>query len=133
MQKVLIIYSSVGSIKQIAEGIAEGLEKNGHQTKVLKAVDNSRPVSFYSYDLVIVGSPTLGLFKGKIAADLPSFLNNCKRTTGQEAVAFVTPRLFGTTKALKRVMAQLEKLGCIVNNFKSLKNYSQALEFGKSI
>lgn len=133
MQKVLIIYSAKGKVDSIAEGIAAGMQKNGHQVTLKAAGETDKPISFYAYDLVIVGSPTLGFFKGKIADDLAPFLKNCKRTGGQEAVAFVSPRLFGTTKALKKVMAELEKLGCIVKNFTSLKNYNQALEFGKSI
>ncbi len=133
MQKVLIIYSGKGDIDKIAGGIAEGLQKNGHQATVVKAGENDRPVTFHSYDLVIAGSPTLGLYKGKISKKLSSFLKDCKQTAGQDAIAFVTPRLFGTTNALKRVMNELEKLGCIVNNFTHLKNRSQAVNFGKSI
>jgi len=133
LQKILIIYSSVGKIDQIAKGIAAGLQKNGYQVTLQDTGKTDRPISFHSYDLVMVGSPTLGFFKGKIADDLSPFLKNCKRTGGQETVAFVTPRLFGTTKALKKVMGEMEKLGCIVKDFTSIKNYNQAVEFGESV
>lgn len=133
MQKILIIYSVEGNLEEIANGIADGARKNGHQVEVVSTENTGRPISFYTYDLVLAGSPAKGFFKGKIAGDLRSFLKDCKRTGGQEAIAFVTPKWFGTNKAMKKVMGELESQGCIVKNFKSLKNEKQAVEFGKTL
>jgi menaquinone-dependent protoporphyrinogen IX oxidase len=133
MQKILIIYSQEGKIKDIADGIAEGAKNKGNQVDLISTEERGRLVTFSPYDLVIVGSPTRGFFKGKIADDLPPFLGNCKRTTGKTTMAFVTPKAFATTRALKLVMAELEKLGCIVKNFASLKNRTEAVAFGQDI
>lgn len=133
MKKVLIIHSKEGDLTDISQGIAKGLKENGHQVDILDTEDSGRPVTFFPYDLVIAGAPTKGIFRGKIPADLGKFLKDCKRTGGQDAMAFVTPRFFATNKALKKVMGELEKLGCIVIDFRIIKNSKEATEFGKNI
>lgn len=132
MKKILIIYSTEGDLKNIAEGIAQGARQNGYEVELFDTNYSGRPISFFKYDLVIAGAPTQGIFRGKIPSDLANFLKYCKRTSGQEAMAFVTPRFFATNKALKKVMGELEKLGCIVKDFRTLKNEKEAEEFGGS-
>ena len=133
MPKILIIYSKEGDTKDLAEGIAEGARNNGYEVELQDTENNGRPVSFFPYDLVIAGAPTKGIFRGKIPSDLKSFLKDCKRTGGQDAIAFVSPRYFATNKALKKVMGELEKLGCIVKDFRSIKNRKEAVNFGKAL
>lgn len=133
MQKILIIHSEEGNIKEIARGIAEGARGNGHQVDLISTGERSKMVTFFPYDLILAGSPTRGFFKGKIAGDIGPFLSECKRTAGKTAIAFVTPRAFATTKALKLLMGELEKLGCIVKNFTSLKNRKEAVSFGQQL
>lgn len=130
--EVLIIYAG-GGMKNIARGIAEGVEKNGHSSEMIDANQRDRPISFHKFDLVAVGAPTKGIFRGSVPAELSETLKKCKRTMGQESVAFVTPRLFATSDALKKVMGEMEKLGCVVRNFRSLKSYNDAVEFGKGL
>lgn len=133
MQKILIIYSKEGNIKEIAEGIAEGAREKGYKVDLQDTEYTGRPITFSPYDLVIAGAPTQGIFRGKVPSDLSSFLQECKRTGGQNAMAFVTPRFFATNKALKLVMGELEKLGCIVNDFRIIKNKNEAVDFGKAL
>ncbi len=130
--KILIIHSVKGDIDQIAKGLSEGAQKKGHQVDIVSTREN-KIVNFFPYDLVIVGSPTRGFFKGKIATDISPFLNQCKRTMGKKAFAFVTPKAFATTSALKILMGELEKLGCFVKDFTSLSNYNDGLEFGSTL
>jgi menaquinone-dependent protoporphyrinogen IX oxidase len=132
LQKVLIIYSTEGDLKNMAESIAQGARQNGYEVELVDTNYSGRPISFFKYDLVVAGAPTQGIFRGKIPSNLSKFLKDCKRTTGQEAMAFVTPRFFATNKALKKVMGELEKLGCIVKDFRALKNEKKAKEFGNS-
>lgn len=133
MQKILIIHSNEGDLTQIAQGIAEGAGKKGHQVDVVNAKDSGRPITFFSYDLVIAGSPTRGFFRGQIAEDIRPFFQQCKRTAGKQVIAFVTPRAFATTKALKMLMGELEKLGCFVKNFISLSSKQEAIKFGEKL
>jgi len=133
LHKILIIYSKEGKLKEIAEGIAEGARKEGNETEVIDTTYSERPVTFFPYDLVVAGAPTQGIIRASIPSDLSEFLKKCKRTGGQKAVAFVTPRFFATNKALKKVMGELEKIGCIVNDFRAIKNRKEAVEFGQSL
>lgn len=133
MARILIIYSNTGKLEEISRGLTEGIESLGHKVDILTTSDRDKPVSFHPYDAVLVGSPTRGIFRGKIAEDIPAFLKKCKRTMGQLVMAFVTPRFFATGKALIKLMNELEKHGCFVKDFKSLRNYQEAVDFGKKI
>lgn len=133
MQRLLIIHTPDADLKDIAEGIKEGAESKGFRVDLKSTQDIGSGVSFYPYDLILAGSPTEGIFRGKIDQSLNKFLSEAKRTVGKDAVAYVKPRFFATNKALKKVMAALESQGCIVKNFKAIKNYQSAVEFGKNI
>lgn len=71
MQKILIIHSEEGNIEEIARGIAEGARKNGHQVDILSTRDRGRVVSFFPYDLILVGSPTRGISRGRLVKTYP--------------------------------------------------------------
>ena len=133
MQRLLVIHTPDDDLKDIAEGIKEGAESQGFRVDIKNTNDIGNGVSFYPYDLILAGSPTKGIFRGKIDQSLNKFLSEAKRTVGKEAVAYVKPRFFATNKALKKVMSALESQGCIVKNFKAIKNHQSAVEFGKNI
>ena len=133
MKKILIIYFDEKKVHQIAEGIKDGAEKNGYKVEMMSTAHKGKIVTFHPYDLVIAGGPTRGIFRGKVPSAISRFLKNCKRTAGQEAVAFVTPRFFATTKALRNLMGHLEAQGCIVNDFKNFKSYNEAVSYGENL
>ncbi|MEJ6951158.1 flavodoxin family protein [Natronospora cellulosivora (SeqCode)] len=133
MKKVLIIHSTEGNLEEISKGIEEGLENNGYQVDTISTNEKGKVHSFFPYDFVIVGSPSKGFIKGTIAADISSFLKQCKRTAGKNAIAFVTPSGIATNKSLKALMGELEKLGCFVNDFRTIKNRNDAVSFGESL
>lgn len=133
MQRLLIIHTPDADLKEIAEGIKEGAESQGFRVDIKNTKDIGNGVSFYPYDRILAGSPTKGIFRGKIDQSLNKFLSESKRTVGKEAVAYVKPRFFATNKALKKVMSALEAQGCIVKNFKAIKDHQSAVEFGKNI
>ena len=133
MQRLLIIHTPDADLKGIAEGIKEGAESQGFRVDIKNTKDIGNGVSFYPYDLILAGSPTKGIFRGKIDQSLNKFLSESKRTVGKDVVAYVKPRFFATNKALKKVMSALESQGCIVKNFKAIKDQQSAVEFGKNI
>ncbi|MFN2340752.1 MAG: DNA-binding response regulator [Halanaerobium sp.] len=133
MQRLLIIHTPDADLKEIAEGIKEGAESQGFRVDIKNTKDIGNGVSFYPYDQILAGSPTKGIFRGEIDQSLNKFLSESKRTVGKDAVAYVKPRFFATNKALKKVMSALEAQGCIVKNFKAIKDHQSAVEFGKNI
>jgi len=133
VQRLLIIYTPDDDLEEIAKGIKAGAKSQGFRVDMKNTKDIGTGLSFYPYDLIAAGSPTKGIFKGKIDNSLNKFLAEAKRTGGKDAIAYVKPRFFATNKALKKVMAALESQGCIVKNFKAIKDHRSAVEFGKNI
>ncbi|MGM0602150.1 MAG: flavodoxin family protein [Bacillota bacterium] len=133
MQRLLIIYTPDDNLKKMAEGLKTGAEEAGFQVDMVNTADDGTGVSFFPYDLIAAGSPTKGIFRGKIDSSLGEFLSKSKRTLGKEAVAFVTPGFFATRKALKNVMSLLEKEGCVVKNFFEAKDYETSVKFGENL
>ncbi|NLJ24287.1 MAG: DNA-binding response regulator, partial [Firmicutes bacterium] len=69
--RALILYSKEGRLEELAKGLSGILKKGNCQVQLMEAEsDSSSPISGAPYDLVILGSPTLGFFGGKIADDL---------------------------------------------------------------
>ena len=83
--------------------------------------------------LVIMGSPTLGFFGGKIAEDLTAVSSRLTRLEGKAAAAFVTPGSLEPPKSLKAVMALLEKQGAMVQDFAALQGQADVEQFGRRL
>lgn len=130
--KILVIYSQTWTDLAQIESLKKGLESNGHQVTIKTTADRGEMISCFPYDLLVVGSPIFGL-RGKIAEDLPPFLNTIKRMEGQVAMAFVKHKLLGTDKALRQLMNQMEAQGCIVKDFSDFKSSQDAYKFGAQI
>lgn len=131
MGKVLIIYSEKKDFTEFAEALKLGFTKQGVEVEMQNLKAPSRPINFKKYDLVLAGSPIFGFFGGKIDEDLAEFLKDCKNTVGQKAVAFVDSKFIGSSKSLKKVMAKLESIGCMVYDFRSFSDVKTAEKFAK--
>ena len=128
--RALIVYSKEGHVQELAKGLSEVLKRGSCQVQLLEADAKEAPISGAPYDLVIFGSPTLGLLGGKIAEDLTATSTRLTRLEGKNAAAFVTSKLFGTAKSLKAVMSLLEKQGAMVQDFAALQSPSDVEHFG---
>ena len=133
MNQVLVVYSTKNDLKELAQGLKEGFESSGVQVDLEQAEQRNRPLSFAKYDLVMVGSPVLGFLGGKVDKGIEEFLNECKGTTGQKAIAFTDSALLGSSKSLKKIMKKLEAKGCLVYDFRSFKDLKAAKEYSQKI
>ncbi len=131
MKKILIIHSQEKGVKNVALGIKKEAERQGHRVDIEEASVTGQEISFHQYDLVIVGSEKTGFIKGKPASDIAPTLNRCKRTVGQDCYAYITPSLLGATRALKKLMEEMEKHGCVVKDFATLKKEKDGEEFAR--
>ncbi len=128
--RVNIIFSGTGSIPALAKAVADALGKHGSVVTLTQAeVNGSRPIPCSSYDLVILGCPTLGFLGGKLPDDLVATMPRCTRLDGRTAAAFVNSRLLGSTKSLKATMGLLEKQGAIVEDFAAIGAGSEIQDF----
>jgi menaquinone-dependent protoporphyrinogen IX oxidase len=132
--RALILYSKEGRLGELAKGLSGVLRKGNCHVQLMEAEPQaSNPISGAPYDLVILGSPTLGFFGGKIAEDLVTTSARLTRLEGKKAAAFVSAKLFGAGKSLKAVMALLEKQGAMVEDFATLQSQQDIEKFGQRL
>lgn len=120
-------------MEAVVQAITSSIEAMGHEVREVKAEKSARIESLFLYDLVYVGSPVLGFWGGKFSEPLASYLKKCSGLEGKKIAVFVIPKLLGVSKALKRIMKLLEEKGSIVIAFQSIKNLSEARDFGKRL
>lgn len=131
--KVLIVYAKAGNLEQLTDALAKGAESKGHLVTV-KVMDGAgEMLTAHPYDLVLVGSPVLGVVGGKIAPEVKPFLSAMKRLDGKEAVAYTGWKLVGTDKAVRKLMGEMEAQGCMVKDFRAFHSVEEAREFGKNL
>lgn len=129
----LIIYSRSGGMAELAAAVAEGLRAASFQVELKAADEGTGPISVAPFDVVCVGSPVLGFFGGGYAPDVDVALKRCTRMEGKRAAVFVKPKLFGTTKALRRLMGLLEREGAWVQDFAAVNGRREAERFGRRL
>ena len=129
--RALIIYSgSTARMKAIVQAISSAIRKGGNDVDEVKVGQGQSITSLYVYDLVYIGSPVLGFWGGKFPESLASYIKSCSGLEGKKTAAFVTPRIIGTTRTLRRIMKTLEEKGSIVMAFRTIKSISEAKDFG---
>ena len=129
--RALIIYSgSTARMKAIVQAISSAIRKGGNDVDEVKVGQGQSITSLYVYDLVYIGSPVLGFWGGKFPESLASYIKSCSGLEGKKTAAFVTPRIIGTTRTLRRIMKTLEEKGSIVMAFRTIKSLSEAQDFG---
>lgn len=132
--RAIVIHDGTKRTAQLAEAIAAGLGEASIQAELRVAEEHpSGPLSVAPYDLVCVGSSIISFFGGRISEAVDATLRQCSRMEGKTVAAFVAPRLFGTTKALRRLMEALERQGAIVRDFSSPRSRGEAVAFGRRL
>ena len=132
--RALILYSKSGGLKPLAEAVASGLSERSVHVDLKEADDRAGgPITVAPYDVICVGSPVLGLWGGQVASDVDEVIRRCTRLEGKQAAAFVKPKAFGTTKALRRLMGILERQGALVQDFAAVRGVPDAQAFGRRL
>ncbi len=132
--RALIVYSgSTARMKAIVQAISSAIRKGGNDVDEVKAGQGASITSLYVYDMVYVGSPVLGFWGGRFPELLASYIKSCSGLEGKKTATFVTPRIIGTTRTLRKIMKTLEEKGSIVVAFRTIKNLSGARDFGNML
>lgn len=132
--RIAIIYPGESRrMEAIAGAISSSSQDAGHEVEQIKIGRGMRRKSLFPYDLVYVGSPVIGFWGGKFSEELTPYIRECSGLEGKKVAVFVTPKLFGVSKAIKRLMASLEKRGSIVIDFRRIRNLSEARDFGQRL
>jgi len=132
--RALIIYSKRGGIEPLAKAIASSLSEHAVRVDLQEADERTGgPVSAAPYDVICVGSPVLGFWRGEVAADVDATIKRFTRLEGRQAAAFVKPAIFGTGKALRRLMGILERQGAMVQDFAAIRGLAEARAFSRRL
>ncbi len=132
--RALVLYSAQGDLEGLARAVVAGLEKAGFRAEAVRADARSGgPIAVGLFDLICVGSPVIGTFGGQVAGDLGDVVRRMTRAEGKQAAAFVRPRLFGTTAALRRLMHLMEEQGLVIRDFAALRSVRDAQAFGQRL
>lgn len=132
--RALVLYSREGRVPGLAQALAQELGTHGYQVQLMEAEEKGTgPITCGVYDLVVAGSPVKGIFGGKVATDIELSLRRCSRLEGKTSAAFVQPGIFGSAKALRLLMGQLERHGAIVRDFATLSSDSEVRSFAERL
>ena len=119
-------------LRDIANGLARGIEKQGNQVDVFDAGRDSN-VKLTIYQYVVVGMEPSGSFSGKVPDSVRSFLAGSGVVSGKKSYAFVTRSTFGTAKSLTNLMRSMEGEGMFLRNSDVLRSPIEAEEIGKRL
>jgi menaquinone-dependent protoporphyrinogen IX oxidase len=118
-------------LRNIAKGLVHGIESQGHHVDL---IDGDREVGrkLTVYQYLAVGTEPLGFF-GKTPKKITHFLAQSGSVIGKKSCAFVTKTLFGSQKALLRLMKRMEHEGMYLTFSDVLTNPAHAEAIGKRL
>jgi len=119
-------------MRDIANSLARGIEKQGNQVDVFDASHDSN-VKLTIYQYIAVGLEPSGSFSGKVPDSVRAFLAGSGVVTGKKSYAFVGRSTFGTAKSLANLMRSMEGEGMFLRNSDVLRSPIEAEEIGKRL
>lgn len=112
------------TVAEVARGVVRGLERQGHQVDLIDG-ERQRDAKLSIYQYVAVGTVATGLIGGKIDSAITEFLSSAGMLGGKRCFAFVARSLFGSQKALTRLMKALEHEGMFIRFSEVLRSGSE--------
>lgn len=119
-------------LRDLATGLARGIEKQGNQVDVFDGARDSN-VKLTIYQYIAVGAEPLGSFGGKIPETVRTFLAASGVVTGKKSYAFVSKAAFGAAKSLASLMRNMEGEGMFLKSSDVLRSPVEAEEIGKRL
>lgn len=132
--RVLIMHADSPKILKSVEALKKGLEQEGGKVDLLSPANSgSSPVSTAPYNLVCVISGFTGWWKPQIPIEIDNLLKRATRLEGKKGGAFVQSKLLGSSKALRVLMAHMERQGVIVEDFGTLGGEQDMFSIAKRL
>jgi menaquinone-dependent protoporphyrinogen IX oxidase len=118
-------------LRDIAKALVQGIESQGHRVDL---IDGDREIGkkLTTYQYLAVGTEALG-FLGKTSEKITHFLGQSGSVGGKKCFAFVTKTLFGSQKALLRLMKRMEHEGMYLTFSDVLASPVHAEAIGKRL
>lgn len=132
--RVLIMHTNNPKVQKIVQTFRSHLEEDGARVDVISPETVSAvPVSTAVHDLICVVSEFSGWWKPQIPTEVSNLLKRATRLEGKKGAAFVVSKLIGSAKALRVLMAQMERQGVIVEDFGALGGVSEVVPTAKRL
>ncbi|HHU61033.1 MAG: hypothetical protein QM401_08175 [Bacillota bacterium] len=132
--RVLIMHTNDSRVQRSVDILRRFLEKEESRVDAISPETvSTAPVSTTVYDLVCVVSEFSGWWKPQIPVEVSNLLKKATRLEGKKGAAFVVSRLWGSTKALRVLMGQMERQGVIVEDFGVLGGESEVVSIAKRL
>ncbi|HUI72727.1 MAG TPA: hypothetical protein VL354_19550 [Spirochaetia bacterium] len=119
-------------MRDLATGLAKGIEKQGNQVDVFDGGRDSN-VKLTIYQYIAVGLEPSGSFSGKVPDSVRGFLAGSGVVSGKKSYAFVSRTTFGTSKSLSNLMRSMEGEGMFLKSSDVLRSRVEAEEIGKRL
>ena len=134
MRAAVVFFSSASRerILALAKSLSQGMGAQGHQVDL---IDGDRDVNakLTGYQYLAIGAEPQSGFGGKLPDKVTQFLGSAGLVSGKHSFAFVSKTTFGSTKALGRLMKNMEKEGMLIKNSSVLSSPQEAQEVGKRL
>jgi flavorubredoxin len=134
MRAAIVFFSSSSRqrILALAKSLSQGIGQQGHQVDIMDG-DRDVNVKLTMYQYLAIGCEPLPGFGGKLPDKVTQFLGSAGMVSGKRSFAFVTKAVFGSPKALSRLMKSMEKEGMLIKNSSILASPQEAEEIGKRL
>ena len=118
-------------LKTISQAIAQGLEKNGHQSDLLSIItDTDKRLTLYDY-LIVVAEP-LSAFGKKVNPQIEKYLENAGMVSGKRAATLLVGGI-RKTAAMATLMRVVESQGIILKTSEFVSKPGEAKAFASSL
>jgi menaquinone-dependent protoporphyrinogen IX oxidase len=129
---VFFATNSRDRILNITRALARGMEAQGHQVDIIDG-DHDINAKLTMYQYIAVGTEALSNFSSKIPEKVSHYLASSGMVAGKRCFAFVSKNVFGASKALSRLMRNMEKEGMYLKYSSVLNSPQEAEEIGKRL
>lgn len=134
MIRVAVVYygeTKERKLRSLAQALAKGVEKQGHQVDVINGKKETQRV-LTPYKYIVFGTEVLSWWKGRIPRGVAEYLSQSGIVTGKRCCAFVNKRL-GSERGLKNLMRAMEHEGMMLHYSEIFSNEEEAEMIGKII
>ncbi len=132
--RVAVVHFQSGNneVKKTAEALARGIMTDNHLVELIDG-EIEPETRITNFDYIVVGGSPISFFSGKISDTISAFLKNCGSISGKRSYAFIRKRGLSSSKALKKIMIEMEKEGMLLKTSDVLVSADEAEVVGKKL
>ncbi|NMB02322.1 MAG: hypothetical protein GX971_12520 [Firmicutes bacterium] len=132
--RVLIMHADDPKVQKSVALLQKALEQENVKVDLTSpATVGSSPISTAPYSLVTVVSGYTGWWKPQIPVEMDNLLKRATRLEGKKGCALVQAGPLGSAKALRTLMAHMERQGVMVEDFDTLGGEKEMISIAKRL